>query len=98
MTARKAEPAPSAVCFTYLLRCSDGSYYCGWTPDLKKRLSAHSSCVGSKYTRSRLPVVLVWYESFPTQHLAMRRECEIKRLTHAQKDALVQSHSCPQQG
>ena len=75
--------------FTYMLRCSDDSLYTGWTNDLEKRLAAHSSGNGGKYTRSRLPVELVYYEEHDTKEDAMRREWAIKHLTRQQKLALI---------
>ena len=71
--------------FVYLLRCSDGSLYCGWTTDLQKRLAAHNSGLGAKYTRARRPVELVYFEEHPDKRLAMKREYEIKHLTRAEK-------------
>ena len=50
--------------YTYILKCADGTLYCGWTNDLEKRLASHNSGKGAKYTRSRLPVTLVYYEEF----------------------------------
>lgn len=76
---------------TYLLRCADGTYYCGWTNDLDKRLRAHNAGTASKYTRPRRPVVLVYYESFATRHEAMSREAQIKRLTRKEKEALIRT-------
>ena len=75
--------------YTYLLRCSDGTLYCGWTDDIEKRLAAHNSGKASKYTRSRLPVKLVYYEVFDTKREAMSREARIKRLSRREKLALV---------
>lgn len=77
--------------YTYILRCGDGSLYTGWTDDLQRRLAAHSAGRGGKYTRSRLPVELVYSESFETKHEAMSRECHIKRLSRAEKLALIES-------
>jgi len=77
--------------YTYILECSDGSYYCGWTNDLDKRLKAHNSGTGSKYTRTRLPVVLVYYEEFSEKEAAMSREWHIKHLSRAEKEELVKS-------
>ncbi len=77
--------------YTYLLQCGDGSFYCGWTNDLEKRLAAHQSGKGGKYTRTHLPVKLVYFEEFDTKAEAMRREFEIKRLSRSQKMALLQS-------
>ena len=75
--------------FAYILECRDGSYYCGWTNDLARRLKAHRSGKGGKFTRSRLPVSLVYYEAFPTKREAMSREWHLKQLSRAQKRDLV---------
>ena len=77
--------------YVYLLRCADGTLYTGWTNDLHKRLAAHNAGTGAKYTRSRRPVELFYYETFETKEEAMRRECAVKRLTHAQKLALSEN-------
>ena len=71
--------------YTYLLRCADGTLYCGWTDNLEKRLAAHNSGKASKYTRSRLPAELVYYEVFDTKQEAMSREARIKRLSRREK-------------
>ena len=76
--------------YTYILRCADGSLYCGWTNDLDKRLKSHNDGTGSKYTRTRLPVELLYYESFETKQEAMRREYHIKRLSRAEKLSLIE--------
>ena len=75
--------------YTYILKCADGTLYCGWTNDLEKRLKAHNSGKGAKYTRSRLPVTLVYYEEFETSTEAQKREYQIKRLTRKQKLSLI---------
>lgn len=77
--------------YTYLLRCADGSLYCGWTNDLDRRLKAHNAGRGSKYTRSRTPVKLVWWESFGTREEAMSREFHIKRMTRTEKLKLAEA-------
>lgn len=77
--------------YTYILRCSDGSLYTGWTNDLEKRLETHNRGVGSKYTRARLPVELVYYEEFETKEEAMSREARIKRLSKEKKEELIKS-------
>lgn len=79
--------------YTYILRCGDGSLYAGWTNDLEKRLAAHSSGKGGKYTRSRLPVELVYHEEHDTKEEAMRREWAIKHLTRQEKLALIEEKS-----
>ena len=75
--------------YTYIVRCADGTLYTGWTNDLKKRIKAHNAGKGAKYTKSRRPVVLKYYESFSTRQEAMRREWEIKQLSRKEKLELV---------
>jgi predicted GIY-YIG superfamily endonuclease len=75
----------------YLLRCSDGSLYTGITNDLPKRLDAHAAGKASKYTRSRLPVKLVYSEPKRSKSAALKRELAIKKLRRAEKDRLVVS-------
>lgn len=75
--------------YTYVLLCGDGSLYTGWTNDLEKRVAAHSAGKGGKYTRSHLPVRLVYHEVFATREEAMARECAIKAMTRPQKLALI---------
>ena len=79
--------------YTYILTCADGTFYCGWTNDLDKRLKAHNAGTGAKYTKSRRPVVLAYYEEFATKEEAMRREWAIKHLTRKQKEALIKLQS-----
>ena len=76
--------------YTYLLRCSDGTLYCGWTNDLEKRLAAHNAGKGGKYTRARRPVTLVWREAFDTKQEAMRREFRLKRMPRGEKLRLIE--------
>ena len=76
--------------YTYLLECADQTLYCGWTNDLDKRVKAHNSGQGAKYTKPRRPVVLVYYEEFETKEEAMRREFAIKRLTRGEKLRLIE--------
>ena len=75
--------------YTYILRCAAGTYYCGWTNNLDRRLKAHNEGKGAKYTRSRRPVALVYYEAFSTKEEAMRREYEIKQLPRKKKEELI---------
>ena len=74
--------------YVYMLRCSDGSLYTGCTDDIERRFSCHNSGKGAKYTRSRLPVTLVYQEEFSDKIEAQKREWAIKQLTKAQKEAL----------
>ena len=78
-----------AKAYTYMLLCADGSLYTGWTNDLEKRVRTHQAGQGGKYTRSRLPVRLAYYEEQPDKQAAMSREWHIKQLTHAEKLALI---------
>ena len=75
--------------YTYILKCADDTLYCGWTNDLEKRLEAHNSGKGAKYTRSRLPVELIYYEEFETKEEAMSREYHIKKLPREKKLELI---------
>jgi putative endonuclease len=75
--------------FVYLLRCSDDSLYCGWTFDLDRRLEAHRSGRGSRYTRSRLPVELAAVFEQPDATSARREEGRIKQLSREDKLALI---------
>lgn len=75
--------------YTYILRCADGTLYTGWTNNLDKRLKAHNSAKGGKYTRTRTPVQLVYWESFETKQEAQRREFAIKQMTRKEKELLI---------
>ena len=75
----------------YLLRCGDGSLYAGATNDLARRVARHAAGRGARYTRSRLPVRLVFHEAVPDRGAALRREAAIKRLTRREKLSLVRS-------
>lgn len=76
----------------YILRCGDGTLYTGCTNDLPKRLTAHQSGKGAKYTRARLPVELVYFEPAADRSAALRRELAVKALTRQQKLALIHTH------
>lgn len=69
----------------YMLKCADGTIYTGYTFDMEKRLAAHNAGVGAKYTRSRLPVNLLWSCELPTARQVRSAEVYIKRLTRADK-------------
>jgi len=76
--------------YLYILRCSDNSLYCGQTNNLDRRIKEHNNPDSkSKYTRSRRPVKLVYFEKYSTLQEAMKRELQIKKLTKAKKEALV---------
>lgn len=75
--------------YTYILRCSDGTLYTGWTNDIERRLKAHNEGKGAKYTKGRGPVELVHLEEFETKEEAMSREYAIKHMSRAEKEKLI---------
>lgn len=79
--------------YTYMVRCSDGSLYTGWTTDLDKRVKAHNEKKGAKYTKTRTPVELVYFEEKASKVEAMQREAAIKKLSKAQKEKMVKDFS-----
>lgn len=83
-------PKKSTSYFTYIVKCSDGTYYTGLTSNLQKRLIQHNGkkAGGAKYTRIRRPVTLLYYEVFPTRSEALRRELAIKKITKKAKELL----------
>ena len=78
--------------YTYIVKCSDETLQTGWTNNLKKRLEAHNSGKGAKYTKNRRPVELVYFEEYDTKQEAMKREYAIKQLSRQKKLALIHSH------
>jgi putative endonuclease len=74
----------------YILECSDGTYYTGWSTDPERRVRQHNGGKGARYTRGRLPVRLVYVEECPDKSAALKRERAIKALTHSQKEKLFQ--------
>ena len=77
----------------YIVKCSDETLYTGWTRNIEARLMAHNSGTGSKYTRSRLPVILMYWEMLETKSDALKREAAIKKLTRKQKLKLIDEES-----
>ena len=77
------------VAFVYLLRCSDGTIYTGWTLDVERRVRTHQLGRGARYTRARRPVTLIYQERLPSRRAAMRREIAIKRMSRPRKLALA---------
>jgi Predicted endonuclease containing a URI domain len=75
--------------YVYIVECSDGTFYTGWTNNLQKRIDMHSKGIGAKYTRGRGPVKLVYHEMFELKEDAMKREYQIKRLTRQEKLLLI---------
>lgn len=76
--------------YAYIVECADGTLYSGWTNDLEKRIAAHNAGQGAKYTRSRRPVTLRYYEEFENKSEALRRECALKKMSRAKKQALIE--------
>ena len=77
--------------YVYIIRCADGSFYCGYTTDVEKIFEKHKSGKGAKYTRSHLPLEIVYIEEFESKSDALKRECEIKSMTRSQKEKLINS-------
>jgi putative endonuclease len=79
--------------FCYILQCSDGTFYTGWTTDLERRLKTHNAGRGAKYTKLRRPVKLVYSEELANRSVAQKREMAIKRLSRAKKIVLIKDFS-----
>jgi putative endonuclease len=77
----------------YILLCSDGSFYTGYTKDLDARTKQHLNGNGAKYTKSHKPQKIAYTETFGSRSSAMKREREIKKLTHQQKIDLIKSQN-----
>ena len=73
----------------YILVCSDGSFYVGYTTDVQRRLESHNDGTGARHTRDHRPIRLAYSEFHPTRTAAMRRERQIKGWSHAKKEALI---------
>lgn len=83
--------------YVYLLRCADGTLYTGCTTDLRRRERTHNAGRGAKYTRSRRPVTLVWWEEQPDKSAALRREAAVKKLSRQEKLALASEGNTKEQ-
>lgn len=83
--------------YVYLLRCADGSLYAGQTKDLSTRLSQHKQGKGARYLRGRMPFDLVYVEVVETRSEALKREIALRKMSKAQKEALVAGSSLPEQ-
>lgn len=81
------------MAYTYILECSDGTLYTGWTSNIDQRLNVHNKGKGAKYTRARLPVKLVYVEENKTRSEAQKREANIKKLTRKEKKELIQKYN-----
>jgi putative endonuclease len=75
--------------YTYIVKCSDGTYYTGWTTNVDERLKTHNAGLGARYTRGRNPVELVYIEEHSDKISAQRREREIKRICRNDKEKLI---------
>ncbi|HHW71208.1 MAG TPA: GIY-YIG nuclease family protein [Clostridiales bacterium] len=79
------------MCYVYILKCSDNTLYTGWTNNIDRRIKAHSEGKGAKYTKSRLPVKLVYVEEYNDKISAQKREYEIKQMSRQEKLKLIGS-------
>lgn len=79
--------------YVYILECSDGTFYTGWTNNLEKRIEMHSNGIGAKYTKGRGPVKLIYHEIFNDKKEAMKREYQIKKLTRKEKALLIKEYN-----
>ncbi len=75
--------------FVYIVRCGDDTLYTGYARDLEKRVAAHNARKGAKYTASRLPVTLTYFEACKSLSAALKREHELKRLSRSEKERLI---------
>lgn len=77
--------------FVYILKCSDGTYYIGIAKNVEKRLKAHNGLAkgGAKYTSGRRPVALIYKEQYDSKSEALKREHQLKQLTHQEKKGLI---------
>ena len=75
--------------YVYMVKCRDGTLYTGTAADVEKRIAVHNSGKGAKYTRSRLPVTLVYQETVADKSAALKREIAIKRLSRPEKLQLI---------
>ena len=94
-TTVQADTHPSGIWLVYLLLCADGSLYAGVTTDMVRRLRQHNGelCGGSRYTRARQPVSLVWTQTATDRALAQQLEARVKKLSRADKWTLIKSGS-----
>ena len=91
MAKKRPPKSPDKDWCVYILRCADGSFYTGITNDLPRRFKQHNAGTASRYTRSRLPVELVYQESQANRSLALKREVAIKALSRQQKKLLIRA-------
>lgn len=75
--------------FVYILKCKDGTLYTGWTNDLNRRVAAHNAGQGAKYTKSRRPVELLYFEELSSKSEALKREAAIKKMSRSEKIRMI---------
>ena len=81
--------------YVYIILCVDGSFYTGYTQNIDARTRLHASGKGARYTKMHKPKKVAYFELFDSRVKAMRREKEIKKLTHQQKLNLSNSRNTP---
>jgi len=86
------DPKAAGPFWAYMVQCKYGTFYAGWTNDIKKRIAAHNNGTGAKYLRGKGPVKLVFKKEFLTVQAAQAQEREIKKLTRDKKEALIRSY------
>ncbi len=86
--SRRRKPVPKEPWIVYILKCGDGTFYTGIAKDLEKRFRAHSKGKGAKYTRTRLPLKIMYQESCRNRSAALVRECAVKALPRKKKEEL----------
>ena len=91
----RKDRAPNDKWFVYIVRCADGSLYTGITKDVARRCQQHNAGTASRYTRSRLPVKLIYHEVRPDQSSALKREAAIKAMNRREKLTMIQKRKKP---
>lgn len=93
MTIQREKEIPKKTTnwFVYILRCADDSLYTGITTDLNQRCEQHNAGTASRYTRSRLPVAMVYHEKQDNRRMTLKRELEIKAMSRTAKESLINS-------
>ena len=86
---KKLSSAKEGIAYCYILECADGSYYTGWTNNLPRRIREHTAGRGGRYTRSRCPVTLVYFEPQADASAARKREAAIKQMPRLRKADLI---------
>ena len=95
MSPESPETNPETSYYCYMVRCTNGAFYTGWTTDPLRRLAEHNAGRGARYTRMNGPVTLVYVERVADHSSALKREAEIKKFKHTQKAALAEANPLP---